>query len=129
MNLTAYCQQPTKCDIKIDTFYCYGPSKARAIVKNELKVYDQDTTIVALQQQLLNCEFSGYEKELAVIKQNGTINAMGEQFQECEKSKKEKEQENNDLKKQIKRKNIFSKVKDIVIGVSLTANAILIFKK
>ena len=116
-------------DKKIDSFYCYGPTKARELAKLKANSIAKDTIIEQQGNEIEMCEYVVKEYQQAYKDCDGAVNKANAQIQHKEIQLEAKENENRDLKKQIKKAKIQSWIERTALAGSLILNGILIIKK
>lgn len=117
--------QSIKADKKIDTFYCFGPSKAKELAKMQAANEVKDSVNSAMQDELDMCKYVFGEYQIAYQKCTEAESIAASQLQHKDVQIEAKSSENAGLKKELrkaKQKTIFA---NIVTSVSIAGNIIL----
>lgn len=117
--------QSIKADKKIDTFYCFGPSKAKELAKMQAENQINDSVKAVMKDEYDMCKYVFGEYQIAYQKCTEAENIAASQLQHKDVQIEAKSSENAGLKKELrkaKQKTIFA---NIVTSVSIAGNIIL----
>lgn len=117
--------QSIKADKKIDSFYCFGPNKAKELAKMQAENQINDSVKAVMKDELDMCKYVFGEYQIAYQKCTEAENIAASQLQHKDVQIEAKSSENAGLKKELrkaKQKTIFA---NIVTSVSIAGNIIL----
>jgi len=127
-NLIAF-SQSIKADKKIDSFYCFGPTKAKELAKMQSINDAKDSANAEMQDELDHCEYIVHEYQEAYRNCTNAESIAAAQLQHKDVQIESKESENAGLRKELKvqkRKSFWSSVAtagslalNVILGVKL----------
>lgn len=130
VRLTAH-SQSIKADKKIDTFYCFGPSKAKELAKMQAENQMNDSMKVLMNDEIEHCEYVVHEYQKAYRDCTEAENIAASQMQHKDVQIEAKDSENAGLRKELKkqkRKSFWSSVStagsvalNVILGIKLAS--------
>lgn len=124
INWTAF-SQSIKADKKIDSFYCFGPTKARELAKMQVANDVKDSINAKRQDELDLCEYVVKEFQTSYKECTEAVNISSSQLQHKDVQIEAKESEKKGLKKELKNAKTKGWVSGIITTVSIGGNIIL----
>lgn len=128
INWTAF-SQSIKADKKIDSFYCFGPVKAKELVKMQKHNWYCDSTNIELMQELDLCQYAIDEQKAVISDQSEYINASDSIVVHKNAIIKIAEDGEMQAKKQLKKQKNVNVFERITLAVSLAINVLFTLKK
>jgi len=120
--------QSIKADCKIDSFYCFGPTKAKELAKLQASNEAKDTVNAKIMDELDHCEYIVHEFQEAYKDcRNAEVIAVA-QLQHKDVQIEAKESENAGLRKELKKQKRKSFWTSFLTAGSVATNVILVVK-
>lgn len=123
-NLTAH-SQSIKADKKIDSFYCFGPSKAKELAKMQAANQINDSVKAVMQDEYDMCKFVVGESRKSYEKCLQAESKSTAQLQHKDVQIEAKESENAGLRKELKKQKRKSFWTSLATAGSVALNVIL----
>lgn len=123
-NLIAF-SQSINPDKKIDSFYCYSPTKARELAKLKANSISKDTIIEQKNNEIEMCEYIVHEYQEAYRNCTNAEAIAAAQLQHKDVQIESKESENAGLRKELKKQKRKSFWSSVATAGSLALNVIL----
>ncbi len=126
-NLTLF-SQSIKADKKIDSFYCFGPTKAKEFAKLQSTSDAKDSVNAEMQDELDHCEYIVHEYQEAYRNCTNAESIAAAQLQHKDIQIESKESENAGLRKELQKQKRKSFWASVTTYGSLALNAFLVVK-